>query len=351
VSTINSVVGGVAIADPPPAEASIEAEQLVKRYGETVAVAGVSFAVGRGEIFGYLGRNGSGKTTTVRMLTTLTRPSSGTARVAGIDIADARRVREHIGVTMQDAALDDAMTGGEHLRFVAGLSGATRAAAAERAGELLELVGLTGVARQRIGTYSGGMKRRLDIASALVGRPDVLFLDEPTTGLDPQSRRAVWDEIRSLRASGVTVFLTTQYIEEADQLAGRIAIVDAGAVIAEGSPRELKASHGRTTISFDSVDQDGDVTEVVRALDSVEVGVDVGVEDGGRTVVRLDAATGGDDGTVRVLDRLRAGGVALRHLTVSETSLEDVFVRLTGTAINTPTGSESSGSASSGDHR
>jgi ABC-2 type transport system ATP-binding protein len=242
VSTINSVAGDVESADPPSADASIEAEQLVKRYGDTVAVAGVSFAVAPGEIFGYLGRNGSGKTTTVRMLTTLTRPSSGRGQVAGINIADARRVREHIGVTMQEAALDEAMTAAEHLRFVAGLSGAGRRAA--RAGELVELVGLADVAGKRIGSYSGGMKRRLDIASALVNRPSVLFLDEPTTGLDPQSRRALWDEIRSLQATGVTVFLTTQYIEEADQLAHRIAIVDTGIVIAEGTPRELKAATG-----------------------------------------------------------------------------------------------------------
>lgn len=322
-------------ADPPSAEASIEAEQLVKGYGETVAVAGVSFTVGRGEIFGYLGRNGSGKTTTVRMLTTLTRPSSGTATVAGIDIADARRVRAHIGVTMQEAALDDAMTGAEHLHFVAGLSGSSRAEARARAGELLDLVGLVDVAGKRIGTYSGGMKRRLDIASALVGQPSVLFLDEPTTGLDPQSRRAVWDEIRSLQATGVTVFLTTQYIEEADQLADRIAIVDAGAIIAQATPRELKAAHGRTTISFD---HDGDPAGVRQAL----AGVDVGLGADGRTVVSLDPATSGDDGTVRVLDRLRAAGVVLRRLAVSETSLEDVFVRLTGTAINTPSGSPSS---------
>jgi ABC-2 type transport system ATP-binding protein len=326
---------GVETADPPAAEASIEAELLVKRYGETMAVAGVSFVVGRGEIFGYLGRNGSGKTTTVRMLTTLTRPSSGMARVAGVDIADARRVRQHIGVTMQEAALDDAMTGAEHLCFVAGLSGATRGAARARAEALLELLGLADVAGRRIGTYSGGMKRRLDIASALVGQPSVLFLDEPTTGLDPQSRRAVWDEIRSLRATGVTVFLTTQYIEEADQLADRIAIVDAGAIIAEGTPRELKAAHGRTTISFD---HDGTVAELRESLD----GLDVELDGGGRTVVSLDTAISGDDVTLRVLDRLRAAGVSLTHLAVSETSLEGVFVRLTGTSITTPAGSTSS---------
>jgi ABC-2 type transport system ATP-binding protein len=325
----------VGIADPPSPEASIEAEQLVKRYGDTVAVAGVSFTVARGEIFGYLGRNGSGKTTTVRMLTTLTRPSSGTARVAGVDIGDARRVRAHIGVAMQDAALDDAMTGVAHLRFVAGLSGASRTAARARAGELLELVGLAEVAGQRIGTYSGGMKRRLDIASALVGQPSVLFLDEPTTGLDPQSRRAVWDEIRALQASGVSVFLTTQYIEEADQLANRIAVVDAGAIIAEGTPRELKAAHGRTTISFD---HDGTAAGLRQALD----GIDVDLDAGGRTVVSLDIATSGDGGTLRVLDRLRDAGVSPTHLRVAETSLEDVFVRLTGTAINSPAGSASS---------
>jgi ABC-type multidrug transport system ATPase subunit len=298
----------------------------------------VTFAVARGEIFGYLGRNGSGKTTTVRMLTTLTRPSSGSARVAGVDIADARRVREHIGVTMQDAALDDAMTGAEHLRFVAGLSGATRTAARARAAELLELVGLDEVAGARIGTYSGGMKRRLDIASALVGQPSVLFLDEPTTGLDPQSRRAVWDEIRSLQASGVTVFLTTQYIEEADQLADRIAIIDAGAIIARGSPWELKAAHGGTTVTFE---HDGDVTGVGHAFDGVE-GIEIGLDARGRTVVSLDMAASGNDGTLRILDRIRGTGVSPEHLAVSETSLEDVFVRLTGTAINTATGSMSS---------
>jgi daunorubicin resistance ABC transporter ATP-binding subunit len=326
------------IAGSPPADPSIEAEHLAKRYGETVAVADVSIAVGRGEIFGYLGRNGSGKTTTVRMLTTLTRPSSGTARVAGVEIADARRVRGHIGVTMQDAALDDAMTGAEHLGFVTGLSGATRTAAQARAAELLELVGLDAVARAQIGTYSGGMKRRLDIASALVGQPPVLFLDEPTTGLDPHSRRAVWDEIRSLQATGVTVFLTTQYIEEADQLADRIAIVDAGAIIAQDTPRALKAAHGRTTITFD---HDGDVTGVSHALDGTD-GIEIRVDAGGRTVVSLDTATSGNDGTLRILDRIRAAGVSPAHLAVRETSLEDVFVRLTGTAINSPGGSTSS---------
>ena len=327
----------MAIADSSSVDPSIEAERLVKRYGQTVAVSDVSFAVACGEIFGYLGRNGSGKTTTVRMLTTLTRPSSGTARVAGVDVSDTRRVREHIGVTMQDAALDDAMTGAEHLCFVAGLAGATRAAARARAAELLDLVGLDAVATARIGTYSGGMKRRLDIASALVGRPPVLFLDEPTTGLDPQSRRAVWDEIRTLRATGATVFLTTQYIEEADQLADRVAIVDAGTIIAQDAPRALKAAHGRTTITFD---HDGDVTRVSHALAGTD-GSEIGLDAGGRTVVSLDTATSGDDGTLRILDRIRAAGVSPAHLAVTETSLEDVFVRLTGTAINGPGGSTS----------
>jgi ABC-type multidrug transport system ATPase subunit len=340
VSTINSVVGaGRGTTDPPSAEATIEAEDLVKRYGGTVAVAGVSFAVGRGEVFGYLGRNGSGKTTTVRMLTTLTRPSSGRARVAGVDVGDARGVRRRIGVTMQEAALDETMTGGEHLRFVAGLAGAGRATSRSRAAELLELVGLADVAGKRIGTYSGGMKRRLDIATALVSRPSVLFLDEPNTGLDHQSRRAVWDEIRSLQATGVTVFLATQYIEEADRLADRVAIVDAGAVIAEGTPRELKAAHGRITISFD---HEGDATGVGPAPG----GIDVVHGPGGRTIVTLDTTAAGDGGTMGVLDGLRASGFGLRHLEVSETSLEDVFVRLTGSAITTPAASTSGGARS-----
>jgi ABC-2 type transport system ATP-binding protein len=328
-------VGDAGITDPRPTELSIEAEHLTKRFGETVAVAGVSFAVAPGEIFGYLGRNGSGKTTTVRMLTTLTRLSSGSARVAGIDVTDSRRVREIIGVTMQEAALDDAMSAEEHLRFVAGLSGATRPAARVRAGEVLELVGLSEVAGARIRTYSGGMKRRLDIASALIGAPSVLFLDEPTTGLDPQSRRAVWDEIRTLQASGVTVFLTTQYLEEADQLADRIAIIDAGAIIAQGTPAELKATYGRTTITLV---HDGEATEIGRVVD----GADVAFDASGRTVISLDTAGSGDH-TLQVLDRIKAVGISPTHLAVTETSLEDVFVRLTGTGINSTGGTAASG--------
>lgn len=334
--TINSVVtaGEAAARAGAPA---VEADQLTKRYGDVVAVAGVSFSVAPGEIFGYLGRNGSGKTTTVRMLTTLTRPSSGRARVGGVDVADTRRLRGLIGVTMQEAALDDAMTGWDHLCLVAGLSGYGRAAARGRAAELLELVGLTDVGRSRVGTYSGGMKRRLDIASALVGRPSVLFLDEPTTGLDPQSRRAVWDEVRSLRASGVTVFLTTQYIEEADQLADRIAVIDRGALVAEGTPGELKATHGRTTITLA---HDGDGRAVARAVGGAGVAVDLGPQ--GCATVTLEAGSAGER-ALQVLDRIRAAGVSPTRLTVTETSLEDVFVRLTGAGIGTATGAEGDG--------
>jgi daunorubicin resistance ABC transporter ATP-binding subunit len=319
------------IADSPAVPA-IEADQLTKRYGDVDAVAGVSFSVAPGEIFGYLGRNGSGKTTTVRMLTTLTRPTSGRARVGGVDVAETRRVRRLIGVTMQDAALDDAMTGWDHLCLVAGLSGLGRAAARRRAADLLDLVALTDVARSRIGTYSGGMKRRLDIASALIGRPSVLFLDEPTTGLDPQSRRAVWDEVRTLRASGVTVFLTTQYIEEADQLSDRVSVVDRGAIIAEGAPSRLKAAHGRTTITLA---HDGDPAAIARVLDGDEAGIDV--DPAGRATITLEASSTGDR-ALQVLDRIRAAGVSPTHLTVTETSLEDVFVRLTGAAIGTTSG-------------
>jgi ABC-2 type transport system ATP-binding protein len=229
-------------------EPAITAHELTKQYGDVAALHGVTFEVGAGAIFGYLGRNGSGKTTTVRILTTLTRPTSGTATVAGVRIDRAREVRRRIGVTLQDAALDPSMTGADHLRLVAGLWGLRRTEAAGRTDELLELFGLVDAADRRIATYSGGMQRRLDIATALVRRPSVLFLDEPTTGLDVQSRRALWAEIRRLRADGVTIFLTTQYLEEADELADRIAIVDAGRIVAEGTPAELKALHGGAPI-------------------------------------------------------------------------------------------------------
>ena len=226
---------------------AIEAEQLVKRYhgpgGDDVeAVRGVDLRIGAGEVFGFLGPNGSGKSTTVRMLTTLMSITSGTARVCGVDVArEPDAARRHIGVALQEVGLDPRQTGRELLVLQARLFGNPHAMARRRAEELLELIDLTGAADRRIKSYSGGMKRRLDLVSALVHEPSVLFLDEPTTGLDPASRLTVWHEVRRINARGTTVFLTTQYLEEADQLCDRIAIIDNGRIVTEGSPEVLKA--------------------------------------------------------------------------------------------------------------
>jgi len=225
---------------------AVEAEQLVKTYtgrgGTIEAVRGVDLQVSEGEVFGFLGPNGAGKSTTVKMLTTLMTITSGRARVSGIDVAQAPdAVRRRIGVALQEAGLDPRQTGRELVTLQSQLFGRSRPQAAERAQELLELVDLVGAADRRIKSYSGGMKRRLDLASALVHEPAVLFLDEPTTGLDPASRLTVWDEVRRINARGTTVFLTTQYLEEADQLCDRLAIIDGGVIVREGTPAQLKS--------------------------------------------------------------------------------------------------------------
>ena len=236
---------------------AVEAEQLIKRFsgrGGTVdAVRGVDLRVEEGEVFGFLGPNGAGKSTTVRMLTTLMTITSGSARVAGVDVtADPDAARRGIGVALQEAGLDPRQTGRELLVLQARLFGSSPTQAAERAQELLELVDLVDAADRRIKGYSGGMKRRLDLASALVHQPKVLFLDEPTTGLDPASRLTVWDEMRRINAQGTTVFLTTQYLEEADQLCHRLAIIDGGLIVREGTPGELKAElRGRQALDHD----------------------------------------------------------------------------------------------------
>ena len=235
--------GSAPSTDPPLA---VSAHGLVKtftgRAGTVEAVRGVDLAVQPREIFGFLGPNGAGKSTTVRMLTTLTGITSGTATVAGVDVgSDPDAVRRRIGVALQEAGLDLRQTGRELLVLQARLFGMSRAEAASRAEELLELVDLVDAADRLIKGYSGGMRRRLDLASALVHRPDVLFLDEPTTGLDPASRLVVWDEVRRINEQGTTVFLTTQYLEEADALCGRLAIIDDGRIVTEGTPAALKA--------------------------------------------------------------------------------------------------------------
>ena len=222
--------------------AAVQASGLVKHYDDVVAVRGVDLTVEAGEVFGFLGPNGAGKSTTIRMLTTLLTITSGTAHVAGLDVArEPDAVRRRIGVALQEAGLDPRQTGRELLILQARLFGSSPEQAAKRAEELLELVDLVEAGDRRIKGYSGGMKRRLDLASALVHEPDVLFLDEPTTGLDPASRLTVWDEVRRINARGTTVFLTTQYLEEADQLCDRLAIIDEGLIVREGTPEELKS--------------------------------------------------------------------------------------------------------------
>jgi ABC-2 type transport system ATP-binding protein len=302
----------------------IEANALVRSFGAIEAVAGVDLVVDRGEVFGFLGPNGAGKSTLVRMLVTLLKPTSGTARVAGFDVVrEAPLVRRAIGVALQDAAIDPLMTGRELLRLQAVLHGIAKPRAEARGAELLERVGLTAAADRRVGTYSGGMRRRLDLALALVHEPEVLFLDEPTTGLDPMSRVALWDEVRSLNTEhGTTVFLTTQYLEEADQLAGRIAIIDQGRIVREGAPSTLKAAVGSPTLSVSVGDEFKDKASGVLA----GFGDAVPGKHGGLGV-RLP---GGAADIPRVVRALDDAGIVAEAMELTAPSLDDVFAEATG---------------------
>ncbi len=308
---------------------AIEVCNLEKRYETTgvQALAGVSFGVDKGEIFGYLGRNGAGKSTTVRILTTLLQPTTGQAVVGGFDVSSQpAAVRRVIGAALQEVALDDLMTGREHLVLAARLTGLARNQSRQRADELLETFGLQAAADRIAGRYSGGMRRRLDVAMAMIRQPDVLFLDEPTTGLDPQGRRALWALVRELRDRGSTVFLTTQNLEEADEVAARVAIVHEGRLSAIGSPGELKTKFGGAT------------TIRVRADAVVAARVDEATgpsmcdqSDDGWLEVRVDGNAAGD--VLRTIARLEAAGVEMEYLSVRGPSLEDVFVNLTGAEI------------------
>jgi ABC-2 type transport system ATP-binding protein len=257
---------------------AILAEGLVKHFSPEIrAVDGVDLSIAAGTIFGYLGQNGSGKTTTVRMLTTLLRPTAGRATVGGLDVMnDAAAVRQRIGVALQEAGLDDAQTGNELLRLQARLYRVPAADVEERVRHLMRVVDLEEAAGRKVETYSGGMKRRLDLAAALVHRPMIVFLDEPTTGLDPISRDAIWRYVRELnRDEGVTFFLTTQYLEEADRLAGDCAIMDAGKIVAQGSPAELKASIGTDVVTVRIAGGTGELTRAEAAVRSLEGVTDV----------------------------------------------------------------------------
>jgi ABC-2 type transport system ATP-binding protein len=305
---------------------SIVVEGLVREFRKGPrAVDGIDLRVEPGEIYGFLGPNGAGKSTTVHMLTTLLPPTAGTARVAGYDVvADGPKVRASIGAALQEAALDILLTGRDHLRLQTMLQGLPRDARGPRTVELLERVGLTEAADRKVGGYSGGMKRRLDLALALVHRPRVLFLDEPTTGLDPQSRTALWDDVARLaRDDGVTVFLTTQYLEEADVLADRVGIIDHGRIVAEGTPTELKAEIGRASVHALAARQE-DEARIAALLDRYgEPFAD------GDLAVRLDPGVGLAD-VVRGLD---AEGIELLDVELRAPTLDDVFLAKTGRTL------------------
>ncbi len=305
---------------------AIRAEGLVRRFGDNVAVAGVDLEVARGEIYGVLGPNGAGKTTTIRMLATLLRPDSGTARVFGNDVVrEANAVRSRVSLTGQFASVDEDLTGQENLVLVARLLGHSRAEARARATELLDAFGISEAAGRQVKNYSGGMRRRLDIAASIVVTPDLIFLDEPTTGLDPRSRNQVWDIIRTLAASGTTVLLTTQYLDEADQLADRIAVIDHGRVIAEGTPGQLKASVGSGALHVRLRNpEDRFVAERVlsRAL-----GVHMHLE---ADPAALSARVSDPERVAHALTELSRSGVAVADFALGQPSLDEVFLALTG---------------------
>ena len=307
------------------ADTMIEADGLVKNYGATRALAGVGFAVPAGNVLGLLGPNGAGKTTTVRILTTLARADAGRAVVAGIDVAShPAAVRSRIGVAAQDATLDGLLSGRQNLTLVGELSGLRTKQARARAGELLEALGLADAADRMVKGYSGGMRRRLDLAASLVTRAPVLFLDEPTTGLDPVSRQRVWDVVRELIGSGVTLLLTTQYLEEADALADRIVVVDHGQVIADGTPRELKERSRSAHVEVVLAEPGPSAADVVGPLVSGRVSVSA---DGLRLGAAVDSQPGLATALVRALD---GAGIGVDTIEVRQPSLDDVFFALTG---------------------
>jgi ABC-2 type transport system ATP-binding protein len=328
-STTRPEIGGPLASNPrSDGSAAILTEGLIRNFGESRAVDSVDLRISPGEIYGFLGPNGAGKSTTVRMLCTLLAPSGGRAVVAGHDVAtEPGQVRLRIGVALQDAALDPNQTGIELLHLQGLLYGLSKRAVSQRVSELSELIDLGDAMKRRIGTYSGGMKRRLDLAAALVHNPEILFLDEPTTGLDPVSRVTVWAEVRRLnRDLGMTIFLTTQYLEEADELADRVGIINQGRIVAEGTPADLKRSIG-TDVIIARVD--GDAAAVRKLVEEIpEV---LGVEAHGHELV---IATGNGSAAISPVAVALAGGdVHVRDLTLRTPTLDDVFLELTGTHI------------------
>jgi ABC-2 type transport system ATP-binding protein len=309
-------------------EQAVVARGIERHFGDKRAVAGVDLTVEAGEVYGFLGPNGAGKSTLTRVLCTLLAPTRGTAQVAGHDVVDdATAVRLRIGVALQEAALDDKQTGLEMLRLQGRFYGLTTRETAQRVAELRELIDIGDALDDRVATYSGGMKRRLDVALALVHNPEVLFLDEPTTGLDPLSRAAVWAEIRRLnRDLDMTVFLTTQYLEEADALAGRVGIINRGLIVAEGTPEELKRTIGTDVVVVDVAERPGAARTAlsdvggIRSIDVDAHRLMISVEDGAQAISPVALA----------LDR---SGIRVRELALRRPTLDDVFFRVTGERI------------------
>ncbi|TCJ30771.1 ATP-binding cassette domain-containing protein [Nocardioides jejuensis] len=304
---------------------AIEADGLVKRFGDNVAVDGVSFGVPQGTVLGLLGPNGAGKTTTVRMMTTLTKPTAGTARVAGFDVLrHPAEVRARLGLTGQAATVDELLTGRENLRMIGALYGLPTAEVKRRSDELLERFSLTEAAGRIAKGYSGGMRRRLDLAVSLIAHPPVLFLDEPTTGLDPRSRVELWEVLRDLVSEGTTLLLTTQYLEEADHLADDIVVIDRGTVIAQGTPLQLKDAAGKASIVV-TVSKSDDLAEAERLVRSsiAEVHVDAASR-------QITAAASGLADMTRIAGVFADSAIELDDLGLKRPSLDDVFLHLTG---------------------
>jgi len=314
-------------------------EDLRKTYGKNIlAVDGISFRVHKGEIFGFLGPNGAGKSTTIKILTTLLEKSSGKAAIDGFDIdADQAKVRRIIGYCSQEVGVDDDLTARENLMLQCSFHHIPKDKAKKKTEELLQKVRLTEAADRRLRTFSGGMRKRLDLASSLVSDPEVLFLDEPTTGLDPQSRQDVWEYVKQLNKQGITIFLTTQYMEEADRLADRLCIVDQGKIVAEGTPTDLKAQIGadKITLWFNASDAEA-CERAEKALSSLQ-----GVDEVGKCIVGLTTEEGltitaknGSAVVTQVVRALDGAGVAIEQLKLTVPTLDEVFIKLTGKTLN-----------------